>query len=157
MDLKSPANGAVDSLLHPGRAREAGPWAPGPIIERLSRNRSTLIKLISITSRCQPWIGLPGRIPALPATFQESCRLWSLTAREHGALKIDKNRLPVALVGLGVLWLVGWAVYVCYLSDVPLGSRGIVVTVAILVIPAALTFAVAWVIGRVNSRNETAR
>ncbi len=59
----------------------------------------------------------------------------------------QRNRLSVSLNWLAVLWLVGWTLYVTLRGDAE-AERDRGVELAVLLIPAALAYAVSWVLDR---------
>ena len=61
----------------------------------------------------------------------------------------QRHRLSESLNWLAALWLVGWALYVAFLKERPTFSTGqTMVELAVLLIPAALAYAVSWALDR---------
>ena len=58
------------------------------------------------------------------------------------------NRLAIGLMWLGALWLVAWPLYVTFGPERVSSSRDTMVNLAVLLIPAAIAFAVSWALGR---------
>ena len=69
-------------------------------------------------------------------------------------MELQRHWLADSLRGLSVLWLVAWALYVTFGNDSQAASaEGMMVALAVLLVPVVIVFAVSWALDRYPTSN----